>query len=267
MIEGRAGKGERPSPGQEATLSEPGAELVLHQRGPRLRGDDRQGCTLWISSEQIGHGHAEAAPDPLDLMIDVTEEGGPVEARWLRLLPDGFPPVEGLEDSLVLDHESAVGELRGQADDKGAEHVAAAWGVLVGHEVAVTRVDVEVVQLRGEWGWVLRHELTADLFENARRLGIEVQDGEGATLGLELEGVTDAAVVAGLTPLAEGCWGAALHQRLQELLLFEDPQRTPHRDLGFVLEAQGEGLVGQQRAPAREGRAQTMDRVTEIFQQ
>jgi hypothetical protein len=200
-------------------------------------------------------------------MIDVTEEGGPVQARRLRLLPDGVPPVEGLEDSLVLDHESAVGELRGQADDEGAEHVAAAWGVLVGHEVAVTGVDIEVVQLRGEWGRVLRHELAADLFENARRLGIEVQDREGVTLGLELEGITDAAVVAGLTPLAKGGWGAALHQRLQELLLFVDPRRTQHWELGLVSEAQGEGLAGHQRPPARERRAQAMDRVTEIFQQ
>src|SRR5713101_7157723 len=122
-------------------------------------------------------------------MIDVTEEGGPVEARRLRLLPDRFPPVEGLEDALVLDHESAVGELRGQADDESAEHVAAAWGVLVGHKVAVPRVDVEAVQLRGEWGRVLRHELAADLFENAHRLWVEVKDGEGTALGFELEGV------------------------------------------------------------------------------
>ena len=114
----------------------------------------------------------------------------------------------------------------------------------MGLEVAVLRVDVEVVQLRSEWGRVLRHELAAELFENARRLGVEVQNGEGAALGLELEGVTDAAVVAGLTPLAEGCWGAALHQRLQKLLLFEDPRRPQHRELGLVSEAEGEGLVG-----------------------
>jgi len=98
-------------------------------------------------------------------------------------------------------------------------------------------------------------------------LGVEVQDGEGAALGLELEGVTDAAVVAGLTPLAEGCWGAALKQRLQELLLFEDPWRTQHWEPGVVLEAEGEGLVGHQRSPAHERRAQAMDRITEIFQQ
>jgi hypothetical protein len=96
-------------------------------------------------------------------------------------------------------------------------------------------------------------------------LWVEVQDGEGATFGLELEGVADA-LAAGLTP-AEGCWGAALHQRLQELLLFEGPRRTQHRELGLVLEAEGEGLVGHQRSPAREGRAQAMDRVTETFQQ
>jgi hypothetical protein len=200
-------------------------------------------------------------------MIDVTEEGGPVEARRLGLLPDSLPPVEGLEDSLVFDHERAVRELRGQADDKGAEHVAAAWSVLVGHEVAVPRVDVEAVQLRRQGGRVLRHELAVDLLENARRLWVEVKDGEGAALGLELEGVTDVAVVAGLTPLAEGCWGAALDQRLQELLLFEDPRRAQHRQLSLVLEAEGEGLVGHQRSPAREGRAQAMDRVTEVFQQ
>ena len=94
-----------------------------------------------------------------------------------------------------------------------------------------------------------------------------MQDGEGAALGLELQGITDAAVVAGLTPLAEGGWGAALHQRLQELLLFEDPRRTQHREPGLILEAKGERLVGQQRSPAREGRAQAMDRVTETFQQ
>ena len=256
-----------PPLGRKAAISEQGAELVLHQGGPCLGGDDRQGCALWAAPEQIGHGHAQAAPDPLDLMIDVTEEGGPVQARRLRLLPDGFPPVEGLEDALVLEHERAVGELRGQADDERAEHVAAAWGVLVGHEVAITRVDVEVVQLRGEGGRVLRHEFAADLLENARRLWVEVQDGEGAALGLELEGIADAAVVAGPAPLAEGCWGAAPHQRLQELLLFEDPRRTQHRELGLVLEAQGEGLVGHQRSTAREGRAQAVDRVTEIFQQ
>src|SRR5262245_45613453 len=200
-------------------------------------------------------------------MLDVTEEGGPVEARRLGLLPNGFPPVEGLEDSLVLDYKRAVGKLRGQADDERAEHVAAAWGVLVGHEVAVPGVNVEVVQLCGEGGRVLRHELPADLLENARRLWVEGQDREGAALGLELEGVTDAAVVAGLTPLAEGCWGATLQQRLQELLLFEDPRRTQHRELGVVSEAEGEGLVGHQRPAARERRAQAMDCVTEVFQQ
>jgi len=78
-------------------------------------------------------------------MINIAEEGGPVQARRLCLLLDSCAPVEGLEDALVLDHERAVGELRGQADDERAEHVAAAWGVLVGHEVAVTGVDVEAV--------------------------------------------------------------------------------------------------------------------------
>src|SRR3954452_17969967 len=127
-------------------ISEQGAQLVLHQGRQRLGGDDRQGCARCAAPEQIGHGHAEASPNLLDLMLDVTEEGGPVEARRLSLLPDGFPPVEGLEDSLVLDYKRAIGKLRGQADDESTEHVAAAWGVLVGHEVAVPRVNVEVVK-------------------------------------------------------------------------------------------------------------------------
>src|SRR5439155_6552970 len=108
-------------------------------------------------------------------MIDVTEEGGPVQARRLRLLPDGCPPVEGLEDALVLDHERTVGELRGQADDERTEHVATAWGVVVGHEVAVTRRHVEAVQFRSEGGRVLRHERAPALCENARRWWVEVQ--------------------------------------------------------------------------------------------
>src|SRR6266705_2976079 len=144
-------------------------------------------------------------------MIDVTEEGGPVQACRLRLLLDGCAPVEGLEEALVLDHQSAVGKLRGQADDEGAEHVTAAWGVLVGHEVTVARIDIEAVQLRGEGAWVLRYEGAADLLEKARCLGVKVQDGEGAALGVELKSVTDAAVVAGATPLAEGGRGATPH--------------------------------------------------------
>src|SRR5262249_21462852 len=146
--------------------------------------------------EQIGHGDAEAEPDPLDLMIDITEEGGPVQARRLCLLLDGGAPVKGLEDAPVLDHERAVGELRGQADDERAEHVAAARGIFVGHEVAITGVDVEAVELRAEGTRVLRHEFAADLLENTRRLRVEVQNGEGTALGVELEGITDAAVVA-----------------------------------------------------------------------
>src|SRR5262249_979392 len=150
-------------------------------------------------------------------MIDIPEEGGPVQARRLCLLLDGGAPVKALEDAPVLDHERAVGELRGQADDERAEHVAAARGILVGHEVAITGVDVEAVELRAEGTRARRQEVAADLLEKPRRLRVEVQHGEGTALGVELEGMTDAAIVAGLTPLAEACRGAAPHQRLQEL--------------------------------------------------
>src|SRR2546425_4524870 len=267
MIEVRAGEGERPASGQEATRRKQGTELVLHQRGDDLGSDDMQGGAAEAAPEEIGHGDTQAAPDRLDLMIDVAEESSPVQASRLRLLLDSFRPVEGLEKALVLDHQRAVGKLRGQADDEGPEHVTAAWGVLVRHEVPVTRIDIEAVQLRGEGARVLRHEGAADLLEQARGLGVEVLDGEGATLGVELKGMTDAAVVAGAPPLAEGGRGAAPHQRLQELLLVEDPRGTQHRELGLVWEAEGQGLVGHQRSSAREGRVQAMDRVTELFQE
>src|SRR5207244_1607663 len=54
VIEVGAGEGERPAPGQEAAISEQGAELVLYQGGQRLGGDDRQGCAPCAAPEQIG---------------------------------------------------------------------------------------------------------------------------------------------------------------------------------------------------------------------
>jgi hypothetical protein len=106
----------------------------------------------------------------------------------------------------------------------------------------------------------------ADLLEKARGFRIKVQDGGGSALGLELEGVTDTAVVVGLTPLAEGSWSAARHQWPQKLLLFEGTRRTQHRQLGLVCEAEGEGLVRHQRAPTGKGRAKAVDRIPGIFQ-
>jgi len=45
-----------------------------------------------------------------------------------------------------------------------------------------------------------------------------------------------------LTPLAEGRWGAALHQRLPELFLCEDPRRTQHRELGLSRHRTRQGM-------------------------
>ena len=78
-------------------------------------------------------------------MIDVAEEGSPVDARRLVLFADRLAPVVGLKDAMVLDDECSIRELRRQAHHEGAEHVAAARGVLVRHKVAPSRVDIEVV--------------------------------------------------------------------------------------------------------------------------
>ena len=68
-----------------------------------------------------------------------------MDARRLGLLPDRVTPVVGLKDAMMLDDECSVREPRRQAHDKGAEHVAAARGVLVRHKVAPCRIDIEVV--------------------------------------------------------------------------------------------------------------------------
>ena len=95
--------------------------------------------------DQVGQCHAQASPNPLDLVIDVAEEGSPVDARRLGLFPDRLAPVIGLKDAMVLDDERSIRELRRQAHDKGTEHVAAARGVLVRHKVAPSPIDIEVV--------------------------------------------------------------------------------------------------------------------------
>jgi hypothetical protein len=39
-------------------------------------------------SEQVGQSYSQTSPDLFDLVIYVAEEGRPVDARWLGLLPD-----------------------------------------------------------------------------------------------------------------------------------------------------------------------------------
>jgi hypothetical protein len=41
-------------------------------------------------------------------VIDVAEEGSPMDARWLGLLLDRVAPVVGLKDAMVLDDERSV---------------------------------------------------------------------------------------------------------------------------------------------------------------
>src|ERR1022692_1683014 len=188
-----AGKGERSTPGEEAAIIQQDTKLLLHEciERPAVAVGHSVLRSVDAAPDYVGQCHAQASPNPLDLVVDVAEEGSPVDARWLGLLPDRVAPVGGLKDAKVLDDECSVRELRWQAHDEGAEHVAAARGVLVRHKVAPCRVDIEVVQLRGERAGNLWHQLAVDLFKYTRRGGVEVKDGKGATLGLDLKGVAD----------------------------------------------------------------------------
>jgi hypothetical protein len=94
-----------------------------------------------------------------------------------------------------------------------------------------------------------------------------VEDRNGATFSLDLEGIADGAVVPSLTPHAERRRRAALDQRPEKPLLFEGVPRAQHRDLGIVWEAEGDRPVGHECTTARERCAQAMHCVVETFQQ
>ena len=113
----------------------------------------------------------------------------------------------------------------------------------------------------------MRRQLAADLFQYARRSGVEVKDGKGVTFSLELKGIADGAVVPSLSPHAERRRRAALDQRIEKPLLFECVRRAHHWDLGIVSEAESDRLFGHKRTTARERCAKAMHGVAEIFQQ
>jgi hypothetical protein len=77
------------------------------------RGLGRRGFTQGIGSvpKQVGQGYSQTSPDSLDLVIDVTEEGRPVDTRWFGLLPDCAPPLVDLKDPMMFEDKCAVGEL------------------------------------------------------------------------------------------------------------------------------------------------------------
>src|SRR5207253_2608618 len=110
------------------------------------------------------------------------------------------------------------------------------------------------------------HQLAADLFKYARCCRVEVKDRKEAALSLDLEAISDSAVVAGLTPHAEGGRRAAIDQRLEEPRLFKGLLGGQHRDTGLVGETEGDRLIGHQCTAARERRPNAMNCEAKIFQ-
>jgi hypothetical protein len=148
VVQMGAGEGERPTPGQESAIVQQGTKLLPHEGVQRLAAALGHRSTLDVGAaapDQVGQRQAQASPNPLDLVINVAEEGSPVDARRLGLFPDRLAPVVGLKDAMVLDNERSIRELRRQAHHEGAEHVAAARGILVRHEVAPCPIDIDVV--------------------------------------------------------------------------------------------------------------------------
>src|ERR1017187_2754944 len=125
-----------------------GTKFLPHETVQRLAAAVGYCTTPTVGAaapDQIGQCHAQSSPNPLDLMVDVAEEGSPVDARRLGLLSDRVAPVIGLKDAMVLEDERSVRKLGRKAHDKGTEHVAAARGVLVRYKVAPSPIDIEVV--------------------------------------------------------------------------------------------------------------------------
>src|ERR1700688_2136815 len=98
----------------------------------------------------------------------------------------------------------------------------------------------------------MRRQLAADLFQDARRSGVEVKDRKGATFSLDLEGIANGAIVPGLTSHAERRRRAAFDQRLEKPLLVEDVLRAYHSNLGIVWETESRRLFGHERTAACE---------------
>jgi hypothetical protein len=113
----------------------------------------------------------------------------------------------------------------------------------------------------------VRQELTADVLENARSLGVEVRNGKGTTFGLELKGVANIAVIAGLTPFTKGGWGTVRDEGLQLPFLLKRIGRAEHGHRGLVFEAQGRGRVWQDGSATCKGSAKAMHGKTELFEQ
>jgi hypothetical protein len=90
-----AGEGKGPTTRQEPAIVQQDAQLLPHQGVQRITVALSHGSTPGIRSapDQIGQCRAQASPDLLDLVIDVAEEGRPVDARGLGLFPDRVSPI------------------------------------------------------------------------------------------------------------------------------------------------------------------------------
>jgi hypothetical protein len=82
--------------GQKAPIVQQGTEFLPHQDVQRLAAVARHRTTPDFGAaapDQVGQCYAQASLNPFNLMIDVAEEGGPMDARGLCLFPDRFAPV------------------------------------------------------------------------------------------------------------------------------------------------------------------------------
>jgi hypothetical protein len=80
-----AGEGKRSAPSQKAPIVQQGTKFLPHvQSLATAVGQDTTPDIGAAAPDQVGQCYAQASPNPFDLVIDVAEEGGPVDA--------GHPP-------------------------------------------------------------------------------------------------------------------------------------------------------------------------------
>src|SRR5215813_8163201 len=113
VVQMGAGEGERGAFGQKSGVVQQVTKFLPYECVSGGSSLGRRGFTPGIGgiSEQVGQCHAQTSPDSLDLVIDVAEEGRPVDARWFGLLSDFASPVVGLKDAMMFEDKRAVGEL------------------------------------------------------------------------------------------------------------------------------------------------------------
>jgi len=83
VVQMRAREGERPATDQEAAIVQQSAKLFLQESVQRIAVALGHGFASGAGGvpEQVSQCHAQARPDLLDLVIDITEEA----AQWMRV--------------------------------------------------------------------------------------------------------------------------------------------------------------------------------------